>query len=255
MDASDVLTFLPREFRGSRWRCLLLTHQHRNIVKKLLAEMAGPSVEIADSDQYLPQGFAAPHEPELSKVAFRATKAFLQEISSWWLKEPKNARTPNWDIVSDCSFGGRDGLLLVEAKAHANEINGSQDRCKSKSCNAPHIRDAIAKANEEWNKVCPGFALSCDHHYQLSTRFAFAWKLASAGIPVILVYLGFINATEMSKKGAFKNLADWETLLKAGTAHVVPPSVWNTDSFFGETPIRVAIRAVDIHFVAENAVR
>jgi hypothetical protein len=41
------------------------------------------------------------------------------------------------------------------------------------------------------------WALSRDWCYQMSIRFAWAWKLAGLGKPVILIYLGFLAYDEM----------------------------------------------------------
>jgi hypothetical protein len=43
--------------------------------------------------------------------------------------------------------------------------------------------------------------ISIANHYQMSNRFASARKLTGLGKPVVLVYLGFIRANDMSKTG------------------------------------------------------
>ena len=35
---------------------------------------------------------------------------------------PNNTRTPNWDIASTCTIEGKAGILLIEAKAHDQEL-------------------------------------------------------------------------------------------------------------------------------------
>jgi hypothetical protein len=67
--------------------------------------------------------------------------------------------------------------------------------------NHDKIGSAIRQANTNLNLISPGWNLSGDLHYQLSNRFAWSWKLASLGIPVVLVYLGFLNANDMSDQG------------------------------------------------------
>ena len=49
-----------------------------------------------------------------------------QQLKEWWLKRPLRANTPNWDLVSTCKIAGRDGLLLIEAKAHDRETQDLQ---------------------------------------------------------------------------------------------------------------------------------
>ena len=47
------------------------------------------------------------------------------------------------------------------------------------------------------------------------------------GVPVVLVFLGFLNATEMSDKGhPFCDDADWEACVKAHAKHRVPKGMW-----------------------------
>ena len=57
--------------------------------------------------------------------------------------------------------------------------------------------------------------LSRDHHYQLSNRFAWSWKPASIGVPVVLLYLGFLNAQGTVGDGRlFPSGAEWTYALK-----------------------------------------
>jgi hypothetical protein len=66
-------------------------------------------------------------------------------------------------------------------------------------------------------------AISRDSHYQMSNRFAWSWKLAEYGIPVVLVYLGFLNASEMVDRGdPFANQDSWESLVMAHSSPLFP---------------------------------
>jgi hypothetical protein len=48
------------------------------------------------------------------------------------------------------------------------------------------------------------------------------------GFPVILVYLGFLNADEMSDKGKpFESHKQWEDLVKLHSGPLFPDSIWN----------------------------
>ena len=60
----------------------------------------------------------------------------------------------------------------------------------------------MKEANAGLRKLPTGqWALSTRHHYQLSNRFAWSWKLAMLGVPVVLLYLGFLNAQDMQDDG------------------------------------------------------
>jgi hypothetical protein len=64
----------------------------------------------------------------------------------------------------------------------------------------------------------------------MSNRFAWAWKLTNLGLPVVLVYLGFLGAIEMSDEGKpFSNHADWDCLVKSYSERIVPPRAWNSE--------------------------
>ncbi len=72
-----------------------------------------------------------------------------------------------------------------------------------------------------------GWRLSRDRCYQLSNRFAWAWKLVDLGVPVILVYLGFLDATEMSDEGSpFADHGDWQHCVMSHARGLVPDEVW-----------------------------
>jgi hypothetical protein len=148
-----------------------------------------------------------------------------------------NPRTPNWDIASTCRIGRKDGLLLIEAKAHDKELIAEETGRKnikppvSSAARRNHLRigwwlqDAsVALAGE--TKL--SWALSRDWNYQMCNRFAWSWKLVQLGCPVILVYLGFLNADEMADRGKpFVTLAEWEDLVKSHSAPLFPAAVWN----------------------------
>ena len=131
-------------------------------------------------------------------------------------------------------------MLLVEAKAHANELihEGSGRRLEAKGGDDPTERQlshvtigaAIdgACASLVADTALP-WKISRDSHYQLSNRFAWACKLTELGLPVILVYLGFLHADEMADRGApFHHADEWSELVKSHGALVVPSSVWDT---------------------------
>ena len=76
----------------------------------------------------------------------------------------------------------------------------------------------------------PGWRLSHEHSYQMANRFAWAWKLTELGYPVILIYLGFLNAEEMQQgkeQRPLANHADWECLVKSHSRSLVPETIWD----------------------------
>jgi hypothetical protein len=141
---------------------------------------------------------------------------------------------------------GVEGLVLVEAKAHSNELKRDGHGARH-SENAKKIRAAIDSANGALNEAGGRWNLTCDSHYQLANRFAWCWKLASLGVPVVLVYLGFLNASEMDGQGdPFSSADSWEQAVRAHARELVPEDVWGHPLHVESTPLIPLIRSLEI---------
>jgi hypothetical protein len=246
-DRPDVF-FREREFRGSRFRCLLATHQSNSGMAAFLNSLVSRFASVDENVRHMPAGFAQPNEAMLSDSA----NGFLSanncaDITRWWLVSSDHARTPNWDLVSTCMIDGRPGLILVEAKAHEDELK-ADDACGAGEKNRPQIEAAIRDASQQLGL---GWNLSTHSHYQLSNRFAWAWKLASLRIPVVLVYLGFLNANEMSKP--FRNHESWESCLRRYSEKTLPQGIWNSSALrVNDTPLIPLIRSADVNVAIQQ---
>ena len=123
----------------------------------------------------------------------------------------------------------------------------------AKGCNRAKIKGAIREASRGLNALCDGFNLRHDSHYQLSNRFAWSWKVAAMGIPVILVYLGFLGAIEMdeekSQKVSFDSEDDWRRCVLDYGRETVPSeddrAVWDTPLDINGTPLIPLIRSLN----------
>ena len=251
--------------RGSRPRCVLLTDGNRGEIAKRLTRLVGlPEVVVSPNDTWMPYGKPVKgddgkwdtepaNEVELDKPNPLVSLETQQRLKAWLLAvagRGRGARTPNWDIASTCTVQGNPGLLLVEAKAHAEEMK-EQDKCSSKNQeNRKRIRQAIAPASTGLESATGNpWNLSRDRHYQLSNRFAWSWKLASLGIPVVLVYLGFLNARDMADQGAlFQTPDDWGSALKGYCQGVVDNGCWGEQLDVDGTPFLPLIRTYDQPF-------
>lgn len=226
------------EQRGSKPRCHWLTHGAREQVGRRLTELAQPWGTVSADDCWLPEGFCQRDEARVDREPGLLTeKKHRDALRDWWLAAPKpEANTPNFDIASTCKVDGEKGLLLVEAKAHATELKNTEAgktlkaRACSKSCrNHKRIGEAIEEANaalEEETELY--WKLSRDRCYQMSNRFAWSWKLTKLGYPVILVYLGFLNAQEMRDQGTpFTSADEWQSLVKEHSRSLFPEKIWD----------------------------
>lgn len=202
----------------------------------ILLEDVGAS--IATSDTWMPTGLHSDKEAELKTFLSISHDAKLgAEIQNWWLEIfTPQTRTPNWDLVSTCTINGKPGILLVEAKAHTQELNGgSKGKSISKEAtdkskeNHKKIGIAINEANTNLQNVISGISISRDKCYQFSNRVAHAWWLANQGIPVVLLYLGFLNSEDMRDNyKVFNSHKDWEDCFINHTKKVGADSLMDT---------------------------
>jgi len=245
----DQLALLPRkERRGSRARCVLLTSGSNEEVAGRLSALAAPFATIdPDDDRWMPRGFADPAEAKLGEALSLLSSDRREAITCWWLAVRERANTPNWDIASTATIDGAKGLVLVEAKAHAAEIKSVGKINKGRTENHARIEAACREASAALNVILPGWALSVERNYQLCNRFAWAWKLASLGVPVVLVYLGFLRAEEMRDQGL--PLADsdqWEHLVRRHSESIVPATIWDAPVFVHGVPLHAKIHSVEM---------
>ena len=125
---------LGKDCRGSRPRCVLIVDGTRDDVAARLTGLVGlPEVVVTESDFWMPRGKPVwtngqwdrkpAAEARLDRDADFLAPELRQWLQHWWLAVPKGANTPNWDLAATCRIEGRKGLLLVEAKAHTNELS------------------------------------------------------------------------------------------------------------------------------------
>jgi hypothetical protein len=234
--AALFLRLKRKERRGSKPRCHLLTHGSPDAVAAKLTALVEPFASVAPSDRWMPEGFEETREATLPEAGGLLNADVRLELRRWWLTvASNNTRTPNWDIASTCTIEDKPGIVLIEAKAHNNELIKEESGRNievpvSGNARRNHlridwaIRDASAALAEDTGLI---WALSRDWNYQMSNRFAWAWKLADLGIPVVLVYLGFLNADEMSDKGKpFARDADWQSIVKRHSKALFAAEVW-----------------------------
>ena len=204
---------------------------------------------------WLPEGLLNSAEPKLGEWPTLLTPDIRERLTGWWLVNRRNANTPNWDIVSTCTVEGRQGLILVEAKAHDKEAK-REGKGRGDEENHEQIGTAIRDANSGLNSICSGWAITRDSHYQLCNRFAWAWKIASLGVPVILIYLGFLQADEMSRCGKpFVSDSEWRSAVLNHGAKLVPENAWERRLQTTRAPLWALIRSLDLQWLTSGAAK
>ena len=82
----------------------------------------------------------------------------------------------------------------------------------------------------------------------MSNRFAWAWKLTDLGVPVVMIYLGFLNADEMGGRGSnpIVDHATWEAMVKTHSRALCPTEVWGRQWPLKGMPLIPLIRSREI---------
>ncbi|MCT4587761.1 MAG: hypothetical protein N4A71_08065 [Carboxylicivirga sp.] len=189
----------PKQYKGSQ-RCVLDWLSSDTFLSSLNELLKATDATIKLSDSWLPVDYDNPQEGELKDFLKPHFGDEIGEgIKKWWLSiAHANARTPNWDLLSTATIEGSKGLILVEAKAHAAELDGEskgkplrKDASENSIANHTQIGNAINEAKLSISNHTQ-VNISRDKFYQLSNRVAHAWWLANQGIPVVLLYLDFL---------------------------------------------------------------
>jgi hypothetical protein len=229
--------------KGSKCAVVKLV-ESSNFLKDINAMLKKSGAEINIYDNWIPKSIKYDKETELNDfLRYNFDHQLGKDITDWWLH--KDATTPNWDLIFTCTINGKRGILLVEAKAHCAEL---EQECKGKGPaneksgsskkNHEQIALAISEVNTHIADEIAGIALSRDTCYQFSNRVAHAWWLANQGIPVVLMYLGFLNVEDMSDNyKTFKSHKEWEDcfinhLKIVNAEHLIDRTVVCGDSSF-----------------------
>ena len=255
---SDTEVRSMAEYYGSRRHVLDWVEQPTFLQD--LTELLRPlPVHIRSGDALMPRGRAQPREARLESFGPKVLndQRIWDELKGWWLAHGGN--TPNWDIAAACTIEDRRGLVLVEAKANIPELSeagkrlvgprgkkGEKPKAPSEraKCNDARIRAAIAQAGEALaaDNTCKPFTAAS--HYQLTNRLAFSWKLASLGVPVALVYLGFCGDHGIVRVGEpFATDEHWATVCRSYMSPCFPMTGAERRIEVSNTPVWVAIRS------------
>lgn len=223
--------------RGSRKHVLDWTAKP-DFPQDLLQLLQPIDCELTSESRWQPMGRAHPAEARLSRFGpTTIPHADWSGFAQWWLEH--GGSTPTWDIAMQCDVEGRPGLVLVEAKANVPELTKGGKSLNKLEAGRPRSEASVARSIENHERIgaaifearnalaaqIPEIAIDRDQHFQLSNRIAFAWKLASMGIPTVLLYLGFTGDEGIRDAGEpFADDVHWQRVFRSYLSGVCPPS-------------------------------
>ncbi len=241
------------------------------VAQRLTGLVNSPAVEVRPDCQWMPTGLPVQKadgswdKTPAKEVTLDNPNPLLsaeesQMLKQWWLCHPStNSNTPNWDIASTCMVDGRKGLLLVEAKAHVNELKEAEagkklDASARSFENHLRIGHNIAQASAGLQRDTKlRWAISRDLCYQMSNRFAMANKLTEMGYAVVLVYLGFLKADEMADRGnLFTNASSWKDAVEQHSRILFPRRIWEQPWILNHLPFLPLIRSMEWRYQPEG---
>jgi hypothetical protein len=239
--------------RGSRKHVLDWT-SHPNFPTGFIELIGLSDCRLSRPLVWQPKGHIEPEEACLEDCGerFMPGTTCWKDLAAWWLAHRSGANKPNWDLVVACDIAGKPGLTLVEAKAHERELDWGGKRLRPAASansveNHERIGKAIAEASVALSSIVPGVNITRDSHYQLANRLAYSWKLASMGIPVILVYLGFTGDEGIQDVGTpLRDHAHWETLMRTYTRGVLPDGFVERSLYCGKSHMRMLLRSMPV---------
>lgn len=239
-------------YRGSR-KHILDWVEHESFLTEFRA-LLEPTGAQPRAGTWLPCGYRSPDEARLETYGprFLPRATNWSALHDWWLAHKAGANTPNWDLAAVCSFDGTLGLALVEAKANVAELKEEgkslKDDASARSrANHERIAAAIREAQAGLSALVPGVRIHADSHYQLANRLAFSWKLASLGVPVVLVYLGFTGDHGILDAGEpLHSDAHWRELFLDHATSVAPAELFEHRLTVASAPLWVLIRSRDV---------
>ena len=243
---------IRRVTRGSRMD-LLNWVERSNFIDQLSRLLYPTGAIVQTTDVWMPKGHSEPEEARLRQLGTEILPGLdWKAIQDWWLVHKRGANTPNWDLASTCTIQRRRGLVLIEAKAHTNELKiegkGLDPNASFNSLeNHKRIGQAIDRASQALAESIPGVNISRDTHYQLANRVAFSWKIATLGIPVILVYLGFLGDKGIADIGEpFRDAKHWEQELWKYMDTKLPCKFIDRWIDCGEAQMQMIIRSLPV---------
>ena len=115
---------------------------------------------LKSGDAHEPRGLTQSSECEIPRFCQQHLPNFDRTpLENWWLpQQPRTPKGATWDLLSLCEVDGKQGLLLVEAKAHEGELDFLGKELETTAStqsqiNHKHITDCLSDASEALKKL------------------------------------------------------------------------------------------------------
>ena len=217
--------------------------------------LANTGARIAKPDHRCPRGRGNPaewSEKELEEYLTATPLPFGVTIAwDWWFpyRTGRN-QSPNWDLICPMEVEGNSGLLIVEGKARTGELNPNDAKrpptgTAESLANDLSIRLRVSETNLALGDLGIGrFRLSTADHYQLANRLTYLNKLATLGLPTILLYLGWLDSPDWPLNQRITDGSHWQRLMTAYMNDLVPSGFVEAPHRPNGVPMRMIVRSL-----------
>ena len=204
---------------GSEFHLLRYLGYHRRDLNRAIERETGGRVLDWRDFGFHPRGKFPHLDAEWKGLEFLGPDA--ADVKSAWTEFfPQTGNVPNWDAIGLLQLESNTEFLLVEAKAHAEEIKNG---CRAKERGGrPMIREALSKTIEAMrSKANPESWLG--QYYQYANRMATLYFLTQHNIPSRLIFIYFVGEDSTLYKDPMhcpKDRQEWDDCLSKMYKHL-----------------------------------
>ncbi len=195
---------------GSEWHLLRYLGYHRNYLSQEILDVTG-----GESISWLDFRFSKKYaylndDRELVGIEFIKDRNVKNKWKYFW---PQTGTSQNWDAVGKIIYEDHEEWLLIEAKAHYNEVKS--DCGATSQASKALIKAALEKTASAFCKQLPPIENWLSPYYQYANRLAvlyFLMKECNPIIPTRLLFLYFYG-DHRDDAECPQNEEDWDPII------------------------------------------
>ena len=197
---------------GSEWHLLRYLGYHRNYLSQKIMDVTGGE-RISWLDFRFSKKYAyLNNDRELVGIEFIKDRNVIHKWKQFW---PQTGTSQNWDAVGKIIYEDHEEWLLVEAKAHLNEVKS--DCGATSQASKELIEVALQKTASAFCEQHPPVENWLSLYYQYANRLAvlyFLMKECNPVIPTRILFL-YIYGDHRDDADCPQGEKDWYPIITA----------------------------------------
>jgi len=194
---------------GSEWHLLRYLGYHRSLLSQKVSKALGAKMVSWLDFPFSTNGAPLRDDREFKGLEFLTDIHILEKWAHFW---PQSGNAQNWDAVGRAVIEGKEAWVLVEAKAHVEEV---KSRCGATSSQSrAQIMGILAEVRENLGATEQPLEHWLEPYYQFANRLAVLYFLDREGIAAHLVNLYFYGERERSGWRCPQNASEWEEVIR-----------------------------------------